>query len=61
MLCTEEIVRANIRNRDGKRVYFLGEKDTLTPGARDYLSRERIQILPASEAAIRAARAALDA
>lgn len=53
MLCTEEIVRANIRNRDGKRVYFLGEKDTLTPGARDYLSRERIQILPASEAAIR--------
>ena len=52
MLCTEEIVRANIRNRDGKRVYFLGEKDTLTPGARDYLTRERIQILPASEAPI---------
>ena len=53
MLCTEEIVRSNIRNRDGKRVYFLGEKDTLTPGARDYLTRERIQILPASQAAIR--------
>lgn len=52
MLCTEEIVRANIRNREGKRVYFLGEKDTLTPGARDFLTRERIQILPASEAAI---------
>lgn len=53
MLCTEEIVRANIRNRDGKRVYFLGEKDTLTPGARDFLTRERIQVLPAGEAAIR--------
>ena len=53
MLCTEEIVRSNIRNRDGKRVYFLGEKDTLTPGARDFLTRERIQVLPASEAAIR--------
>ena len=52
MLCTEEIVRANIRNRDGQRVYFLGEKDTLTPGARDYLTRERIEIRPASQAAI---------
>ena len=51
MLCTEEIVRANIRNRDGKRVYFLAEKDTLTPGARDFLTRERIQILPAGDAA----------
>ena len=50
MLCTEEIVRANIRNREGKRVYFLGEKDTLTPGARDFLTRERIPILPAEEA-----------
>lgn len=52
MLCTEEIVRANIRNREGKRVYFLGEKDTLTPGARDFLTRERIEIRPASQAAI---------
>ena len=52
MLCTEETVRANIRNRDGKRVYFLGEKDTLTPGARDFLTRERIEIRPASQAAI---------
>lgn len=50
MLCTEEIVRANIRNREGKRVYFLGKGDTLTPGARDYLTRERIQIRPAEEA-----------
>lgn len=52
MLCTEEIVRANIRNREGKRVYFLGEKDTLTPGARDFLSRERVEIRPAETAKI---------
>jgi len=52
MLYTEEAVRANIRNRDGKRVFFLDGKDTLTPGARDYLTRERIEIRPAVEAAI---------
>ncbi len=52
MLYTEESVRANIRNRDGKRVFFLGEKDNLTPGARDLLTRERIPILPAAQAAI---------
>lgn len=52
MLYTEEAARANIRNRGGKRVFFLGEKDTLTPGARDFLHRERIDILPASQAPI---------
>lgn len=52
MLYTEESVRANIRNRDGKRVFFLGAKDTLTPGARDFLSRERIEIRSAQEAAL---------
>ena len=45
MLYTQEAVKANIRNREGKRVFFLGKGDTLTPGARDYLTRERIQIL----------------
>ncbi len=50
MLYTEEIVKANIRTRDGKRVFFLGPGDTLTPGARDHLTRERIGILPASQA-----------
>ena len=50
MLYTETMVRANIRNRDGKRVFYLGRGDNLTPGARDYLSRERIGILPAEEA-----------
>ena len=50
MLYTEEIVRANIRNREGKRVFYLGKGDTLTPGARDWLSRERIAILPGESA-----------
>ena len=52
MLYTEESVRANIRNRDGKRVFFLDMSDTLTPGARDFLRRERIEIRSASEAPI---------
>jgi ethanolamine utilization cobalamin adenosyltransferase len=52
MLYTEEAVRANIRNRDGQRVFFLGKGDTLTPGARDYLRRERIAIRSGEEAKI---------
>ena len=52
MLYSEEIVRANIRNRQGKRVFFLRSSDTLTPSARDYLMRERIEILPAEQAKI---------
>ena len=48
MLYTEEAVKANIRNREGKRVFYLGQADTLTPGARDWLNRERIAILPAT-------------
>ena len=50
MLYTETAVKAGIRNREGKRVFYLGKGDQLTPGARDYLSRERIAILPAEEA-----------
>ena len=50
MLYTEESVRANIRNREGKRVFYQGKEDTLTPGARDWLRRERIEILPAQMA-----------
>ena len=30
MLYNEEAVRANIRNRDGKRVFYLGKGDQLT-------------------------------
>ena len=52
MLYCEETVKANIRNRQGKRVFFLGSSDTLTPTARDYLARERIEILPAEQAKI---------
>lgn len=52
MLYTEDMVRANIRNRDGKRVFFLGTGDRLTPGARDYLSRERIEIRSGEDAKI---------
>ena len=50
MLWDEQAVRANIRNRDGKRVYYLGRGDQLTSTARDYLRRERIEILPGSQA-----------
>ena len=47
---TEENVRANIRNRDGKRVFYLDRGDQMTPGARDFLTRERIEVLPAEQA-----------
>lgn len=50
MLYSEEAARANIRNRDGKRVFFLGRGDQLTSAARDFLNRERIEILPAEQA-----------
>lgn len=50
MLYTKEAARDNVRNRDGKRVFYLGKGDQLTSDARDYLTRERIAILPASEA-----------
>jgi ethanolamine utilization cobalamin adenosyltransferase len=50
MLFGEVEVKANIRNRDGKRVFYLGKGDQLTSGAKDYLSRERIPILPAEQA-----------
>lgn len=46
MLITEEAVRAGIRVRDGKRVYFLPPGDHLTSGARDYLTSQRIGIIP---------------
>ena len=45
MLYTEDSDRDNIRNREGKRVFYLGKGDSLTPGARDWLQRERIGIL----------------
>lgn len=50
MLYTEEAVKANIRNRGGKRVFYLAKEDTLTPGARDWLRSERVEILDAGKA-----------
>ena len=50
MLLTEKEVRDNVRNREGKRVFYLSPKDQLTSSARDFLSRERIEILPAEQA-----------
>lgn len=50
MLYTEDAVRENLRNRDGRRVFYLGQGDRLTPGARDWLARERVEILPSSQA-----------
>ena len=52
MLYTEENVRDNLRNREGKRVFFLGKDDLLTSAARDFLTRERIPILPAEQAKV---------
>lgn len=50
MLYSQQQVRDNLRNRDGKRVFYLGRGDNLTSEARDYLTRERIEILPAQAA-----------
>lgn len=50
MLYDERAVKENLRNRQGKRVFILGKGDTLTPSARDWLSRERIAVLPPEEA-----------
>lgn len=50
MLYTKEAVQANLRNREGKRVFYLGKGDQLTSDARDYLTRERIEVLPATQA-----------
>ena len=50
MLYTEEAVRDNIRNRQGQRVFYLASGDCLTPGARDFLTRQKIRILNTAEA-----------
>ena len=50
MLFNEQNVRENLRNKDGKRVFYLSKGDQLTSSARDFLSRERIEILPADQA-----------
>ena len=52
MLYDLTAAKANIRNREGKRVFFLGHGDQLTVEARDYLNRERIDIRPGEQAKI---------
>ncbi len=52
MLYTKQQVQDNIRNRQGKRVFFLGKEDLLTNEARDYLTAQRIEILPGEQAKI---------
>ena len=42
MLYTQEAVQANIRNKEGKRVFYLGKGHQLTSEARDYLQNQRI-------------------
>ena len=50
MIYTLCAARDNLRNRDGKRVFYLGQGDRLTEEARDFLHREGIEILPADQA-----------
>lgn len=50
MLFSLENARDNIRNREGKRVFYLGKGDQLSVAARDFLNRERIEILSADKA-----------
>ena len=50
MLYNRQSAMENIRNRDGKRVFYLGKGDQLTNDARDHLTRERILVLPAEQA-----------
>lgn len=50
MLYGRKEVQENIRNKEGKRVFYLGRGHQLTSDARDWLSRERIQILPGEAA-----------
>ena len=50
MLLGVSAVRDNIRNRGGKRVFYLGADHRLTSEAKDFLAAQRIEILPAAMA-----------
>lgn len=50
MLYTKANVQDNIRNRQGKRVFYLAAGDRLTSEAKDWLSSQRIEILSAEQA-----------
>ena len=47
---TAQDVKANVRVRDGKRVFYLAEGDVLTPSARDWLQSDNVEILSAAQA-----------
>ncbi len=49
MLYTEEAVRAGLRVRDGRRVFYLPEGSRLTPAARDWLRQEGVTVVPHAE------------
>ncbi len=48
-LYTEETVKACLRYRDGKRLFFLSPNDRLTPAAREWLTTNRVEIVPQAE------------
>lgn len=50
MLYHLQAVKDNLRNRNGKRIFYLGQGDRLTSEAQDFLAREHIEIVPAQEA-----------
>lgn len=50
MLYGKKEVQENIRNKEGKRVFYLGRGHQLTSDARDWLTAERIPILPGESA-----------
>ena len=45
MLWNKKQALENIRNRDGKRVFYLAKGDLLTSDAKDELARQRIEVL----------------
>lgn len=44
-LFTEDSVKACIRVRDGKRVFYQSDGDRLTPSAREWLAREGVEVI----------------
>ena len=50
MLYGRKEVQENLRNKEGKRVFYLGKGHQLTSDARDWLTAERIPILPGEQA-----------
>ena len=50
MLYDRKAVQENLRNKEGKRIFYLGKGHQLTSDARDWLTSERIPILPAASA-----------